>query len=488
MRGVRTNTILLALAVTVMATMPLDLHLVVSPPPPSDEAVLNELGFLDHIDHIVFVVLENHPYDNYFGTYCLETSTVCPQAASGIPSGACVPYTMWGPLGPCIHPWSFTAKNWTITSDLPHSYEASRQSWDNGAMDGFYQAEESGLDPFGHYNGTTAPIYWDLAEEYTLSDSFFSSVLSYSLPNHWHIVAGRSPQIAITTDTRGCSVCAANVVVRDDHLYLDEANHTDSIEDLLLHTHVSWKYYDFTLGTYANAIDIDENVTSNRIDSTGSAFDLWNPQAAKAESYDSSFIDHFVPNTQFYNDTRNGTLPSLSWVIPPGQDSDHPPNNSTLAQTWLASVIDAIESSPDWNTTAVYVTWDDYGGFWDNVPPPIFEGQQLGFRVPLIIISPYTEPGTVVNSMGFFESVLHLMEWRFDLGCITELDCNAPLPVWGFDWNQTPRGPILFPTNFSQAGYPYAPDWNGTPAVATGSYYPPAEFTYFPDGEAPDVD
>jgi len=482
------NLVLFAVAIAVMMALPVD-HYVAAPRAPSGPTLnSNQLGFMDHINHIVFVVMENHAYDNLFGTYCPVRINLCPNTGDGLPAGTCVPFSPMGPFGACIRPWSFTAKNWSLSTPLPHTYLASHIAWNNGSMNGFYTAETSGLDPFGHYDASTVPIYWDLAEKYTLADNFYSSILSYSLPNHWHIVAGQAPEIIAANGTIGCPTCNGNMVAQRDRIYLSEANQTKSIEDLLLHSRVSWKYYDYALGSYSRAISIQINETTNRIITAGRAFNVLNPQAAKAESYNASFVDHFVFNTQFYSDARSGNLPSLSWVIPPGQDSDHPPANSTLAQTWLASIVDAVESSPDWNTTALYITWDDYGGFYDHIDPPTFAGQQLGFRVPLLIISPYTREGAISPTFGFFESVLRLMEWRFHLGCITDLDCAAPLPIIGFDWTKPPREPLLFPTNFSQASYPYLPDWNGNSTVLTGSYVPPSEFVVFPNGEAPDVD
>ncbi|HEV8049038.1 MAG TPA: alkaline phosphatase family protein, partial [Thermoplasmata archaeon] len=263
---------------------------------------------------------------------------------------------------------------------------------------------------------------------------------------------------------------------------------TKSIEDLLLRSRVSWRYYDSALGSYSKAIQIHLNAAQNQIVSVGLAYNPWDPEAAKAESYNASFVTHFKMNTQFYADARIGSLPNLSWVIPAPDDSDHAPHNSTTAQTWLASIVNAVEASPEWNTTALYITWDDYGGFYDHVAPPKYDGQQLAFRVPLIVVSPYVRQGAVTHAMGYFESVLRLMEWRFHLGCIAVLDCNAPLPINEFNWSQTPRAPIQFPTNFSQASYPYDPTWNRTGAVPVGQYVPPTEFTYFPNGEGPDID
>jgi phospholipase C len=450
---------------------------------------LQQLGFMTHINHIVYVVLENHAYDSYFGTYCLVASNLCPYAANGIPAGTCVPYSTSNPTGPCIRPWNFTTMNWTLKSDLPHNAGSSALAWNKGAMNGFYKAEGAGLDPFGHYNGTTAPIVWDLAEEYTLNDNFYSSVLSYSLPNHWHIVAGQAPSQIFTNGTEGCPTVPVNHTLTSDHLYLAQANKTTSIEDRLLNSSVSWKYYEFALGSYANAIKINLNANKTQITSVGQAYSYWNPQAAKAESYNASFVSHYVLNTQFYRDAKNGTLPDISWVIPPGQDSDHPPQSSAVAQGWLASIVNAVEASPEWNSTVLYITWDDYGGFYDHVDPPMWQGQQLGFRVPMIEISAWTRVGFVSNQMNYFESILRLMEWRFGLKCIATLDCKAPLPLWGFDWNlKGPHSPILFPTNIASASYPYNPKWDGSAGVEVGGYVPPTEYTYFPQGQAPDID
>jgi len=448
----------------------------------------NQLGFIQHVSHIVYVVMENHAYDNYFGTYCQVKSKLCPNTANGIPNGTCVPKNDSVVNGPCISPWNFTSKNWSLSSTLTHSYLTSEASWNNGSMNGFYQAEASGLDPFGHYNGSTAPLYWDLAQEYALSDNFFSSILSYSLPNHWHIVAGQAPSSIIINGTLGSPTVPANKTVHTDKIYLGQANQTRSIEDLLLHSHVSWRYYDYSLGSYAKAIQIHLNANQTHVLSAGLAYNPLNPQAAKAESYNSSFVQHFTVNTQFFGDARNGTLPNLSWVIPSPNESDHPPHNSTVAQSWLASIVDAVEASPEWNSTVIYLTWDDFGGFYDHVAPPKFDGQQLSFRMPLIVIGPYVRQGAVTHAMGFFESVLRLMEWRFHLGCLTALDCNAPLPNNEFNWSQTPRAPILFPTNFSQATYPFNPSWNGTAGVPAVGYFPPPQFATFHPGEGVDID
>lgn len=467
--------LVLVVATSVLVVAPVEVVLVSDGPRPS-LAPADWLTFSRHVDHIVFVVMENHAYDNLFGAYCTSTGPDCPTATDGIPDGTCIPLAVNPPTGPCARPFPFTARNASVTSPLPHFWNASLQAWNGGLMNGFYAAEGSGLDPFGYYNGSTVPIDWDLAEQYALSDNFYSSVLSYSLPNHWHIVAGQSPADAIYhgTGLRG----AGAGYVQLDRTYLAEANATEAVEDLLLNSPTTWGYYDFPLPTYARAIA--DNATQ-----LGGAYAYWNPLAAKAESYTAALAPHFQSSTQFFGDAHNGTLPNLAWVIPPSQYSDHPPQSVDAAQGWLASVVDSVEASPEWNSTVVFVSWDDYGGFYDQSPPPVANGQQLGFRVPLLAIGPYVREDYISNSLAYFESILHLMEWRFRLGCIVPLDCNAPLLLDLFNFSAPARSPILFPTDVNLTSYPMPLQARGafTPIAA---FDPPSPFVSF--ARLPDVD
>jgi phospholipase C len=446
-------------------------------------------GFMDHVDHIIYVVMENHAFDNLFGTYCQKVSKLCPNAVDGIPPGTCVPLYPTNVSSPCEKPFNFTAANWTVGGLMPHDEKATTTSWNNGAMNGFYLAEHSGLNPFGHYNGSTVPIYWDLAEEYGLDDMFFASNLSYSLPNHWHIIGGQAPAQENVTQPNVTRYDAKGVtpLVNDDHQYLNESNATESIEQLLLaHPSVSWEYYDDGIQPYQKAINLNISTNGTEVTPTGTAFSYWNPLEAKAQSYAAGVDNHFQQQSAYFAAAKAGTLPNVSWVIPSAQDSDHPPYNSTLAQSWVASVVDALEASPDWSTSVMYITWDEYGGFYDHVAPPVYDGMQLSIRVPLLTIGPYALAGHVSNYTGYFESVLHLMEWRFGLGTIAAADRNAPLPLWGLNFSFAPHKPVLFPTNFSLARYPFNPNWNGTAAVVPGSFSEPQIFVNQP--ELPDYD
>ena len=400
-----------------------------------------------HLSHIITVVMENRDYDTYFGTYCRSLGPYCSSTGNGIPAGTCVPYVPTDPAQGCVTPFDFNGANLS-TNDLEHDWISGAIARDGGAMDGFYAAENSGVEPFGHYNGTTIPIYWDLAEEYALGDNLFGGDLSYSLPNHWDLLGGAAPNVS--EDTYVASPA-------DHHTYLAESNATPTVQDLLNGSGVSWKYYDWSLWPYANAVHYT-NVVGD-----GSAYNFWNPMAARAESYADAYASHFVPRSTFFDDAQNGTLPQLAWVIPDWGFSDHAPANVTAGQAWVARLVNAVEASPEWSSSAIFIVWDDYGGFYDHVAPPRVLGQLLGFRSPAIVIGPYVKENYIGHRFLDFYSLLHLAEWRFGLGCLTGRDCTAPLPFDFFNFNQTARTPWFFPTSWASAVYPMPLQGHGGP-------------------------
>jgi phospholipase C len=396
------------------------------------------------IQHIVILMMENHAFDNYFGSYCPTIGPFCASAVMGEPAGLCVPDVPGAAPGAgCTKPFELGPSNMS-PEDLAHDYNSTVRSIDGGKMDGFYEYEYAATRPFGYYNSSTIPIYWDLAEEYGLGDNFFSSAISYSLPNHWYLVSGQAPPNSVNQSAIGRNTSAYK------HAYLNQSNATMTVEDLLnLTPSVSWKYYDWSLPTYQVAINAGWTTKG------GSAYDYWSPLAAKAESYTQWYANHFVSRDAIFGDAANGSLPDISYVIPYPTFSDHPgTSNISSGESFVAQVVDAIESSPEWHSTALFLSWDDYGGWYDGVAPPKLDNLGLSIRVPLIVVSPYTPEGTIVHGLGYFESLLHFVEWRWNLGCITSRDCNAPLPFAYFNFNQTARAPILFPTNWTNATYP----------------------------------
>lgn len=409
---------------------------------------------LPNLKHVVILLQENHAYDNLFGTYCQAVMKFCPVAANGIPPSVCLPLKVAKSTGPCVRPYDYNVANLTSPFDMGHNYNISHGAFDNGAMDGFVQAERENLT-MGHYNGTTVPVYWDIAQKFGLADDFFSSTLSWSLPNHWYLVAGQAPPGAENHTFPKNGEWGTNATAAT---YLSQANATPTAEDLLAkNPSVTWNWYDEPLENYSAAVKL--NVTSTY----GGAYDNFNPQAAKAESYGSGFSGHFRARSQFFGDAANGTLPNISWIMPALNESDHPVENLTQGQNWIASLVNAVESGPEWSSTAFFIAWDDYGGYYDHVPPPQIDGLGLGFRVPLLVVSPWTPAGHVGTKQMSFESLLRLVEVRWNLGCFTKRDCDAAIPSGFFVWSLHRAPAFLEP--YATATYPYH-----SPPAHTGAY------------------
>jgi phospholipase C len=402
--------------------------------------------FAAPIDHVVFILMENHAYDSYFETYCLTLGPYCNDTANGIPPGTCEPQL--NVSGGCVVPRSFKMDEVFWQEDLCHAYGCTVRSIDGGKMDGFYTAEGSTTDTFGHYNGSTLPIYWDIAQEYSIGDDFFSSALAFSLPNHWYALAGKAPPQGINA--------SGLFTVSGRHEYLNQANRTRTVQDLLNGTSVSWRYYDWNLDRYSRAINLPVSLNT-----PGSAYSYFNPLAARAESYTRWYDQHFVNRNTFFTDVSDGQLPNVSWVIPDANYSDHPTVNLTRGEAFVANVVDAVERSAYWYHTVIFLAWDDYGGYYDHVAPPRLDPLGLSVRVPFIVISPYTPAGRVVHSQGYFESTLAFIEHRWKLGCLTDRDCDAPTLLNYFDFSMTPRAPISFDPNYLTADYPMRGQYGG---------------------------
>ncbi len=412
-------------------------------PPPSPGAI--------PIQHIVFIMQENHAYDNLFGTYCPVAGPSCPTTSVGLPNGTCIPRDPAVASGPCIAPSPVVDPATAQPTDLLHTWTSSHRAYNNGSMNGWFPAELNSTLPYRYYDGSTIPTYWDLAEQYALGDNFFSSTLSYSLPNHWYMFAGQAPPISEYYLMYGPGQEVQNQSAPHRGLYgyqqqyLNESNATPTFADELLTSNISWKYYD-TPVPHGGA-------GYNQSLADGLAWNYWNPGVAKAETYLNPTLNaHYVPRDQVLADAAAGNLPQLSWVLPSFNQSDHPIAELPTGEAWVASVIDALERGPEWNSTAIFVSWDEYGGFYDQVAPPQIDAYGLGFRVPVLVISPYAREDYVDPQLGYFESVLRFMEYRFGLAPLTARDANAPLYLDAFDFSQAPRPPLLFNTTGNPSG------------------------------------
>lgn len=353
------------------------------------------IGVSSPIKHVVVIMQENRSFDNYFGTF---------PGANGIPPGTCVPVDPNKSAIPCdapFHTRSVTVPKHT-TGTLCHVYACANTDYNGGSMNGFIVGQK-GNETMAYYNSKTIPNYWQYASHYVLADDFFSSIFGYSLPNHWFAVAGDSPGYVV-----------GNLPRTNQTEYLREANLVSTIADLLRNSTVSWKYYDKATGTCYSCAQ-----------STHLVDNLLDPFAAKASTYTSGYSSHFVNRTTIFQNIANGALPQVSWVIPSYPISEHAPYNITDGMLWTTSVINALMQSQYWSNTLIILTWDDYGGFYDHVAPPLLAGQRLGFRVPAIFISPYAKMGFIDHTAYSFESILRFIEWNFNLPSLTERDAQA---------------------------------------------------------------
>ena len=391
------------------------------------------------ITHIVYLMMENHAYDNYFGVYCQKISTFCSSIGNGIPAGTCVPENPALPNGTCIKPFALNKSYVTSSLGGTHNWASSHFSYDSGKMDGFYLASPNITQVFGYYNGSTIPTYWNLAEQFGLSDDFFSSVLDYSPTNHWYMLAGQSPAAAFLNYAPSSTVATPGPLTALKEQYLNESNATATLNDEAGLASVSWRYYDAGLNNVTYVQAVNDTVQGNK--TQPGVFDYWDPLLGKAETYNATNEPHIVNRQTFAADAAAGALPDFSWVIPAVNQSDHPISSIASGMSFVNGIVNDIEGSPQWNSTALFVTWDEYGGYYDHVPPPQIDGNGLGFRVPLLVISPYTPIGYLSNQLGDFDSVTHLMEWKYGLSSFTHRDAAALLPMNFFDLNATPRAP-----------------------------------------------
>ena len=390
------------------------------------------------IKHIIIIMQENRSFDEYFGTY---------PGVNGIPPG--VALTTSPGSTQTVSPYLETNRN---PAGGPHSWEAAHESYDNGKMDGFVWT--SGPNAMGYYDYHVLPYYWTYASNYVLFDNFFESVLSYSLPAHLYLVAGQS----------------AGYVTGKAPPVFD----VKTIMDELKPAGISWKYYVGTTfpGQFSPALMNEDpdptdnwvigstwlNTTSDAGGATDTpqlaatadtpAYGLWNPLPHIANVMnDPQLLSHDVPGYEFYNDIQSGNLPQVSWIMPSMLVSEHPNAGPQPGQKYVVGLVNRIMQSQYWQDSAIFVLWDDWGGFYDHVAPPMVDQYGLGFRVPALLISPYARQNYVSHQLYEFSSFLTLIEDQFGLKPLTNRDSSANRFYNEFNFNQPPRSPLILDPN-----------------------------------------
>lgn len=361
------------------------------------------------IDHIIVIFQENRTFEDYFGTY---------PGANGLNPELALPVSPNSNVK--VRPFHLNSTNMYMTNvqDLNHAATVARIAYDNGKMDGFVYAEKSELT-MGYYDYTDIPCYWDYASRFVLMDNFFSSEMGPSLPNHLYLIAAQSD----------------NLTENADHFAFGFKTVVDELDN----HHISWKYYDDGELGYATA-------------------GLWNPLPA-FESFkkNQTRMENLARNGQFLIDLAHGTLPNVAWVMPRVQESEHPPEDVVVGEHYVVSLVNAVMNSTYWKSCAIFVTWDDYGGFYNHVPPPQLDSFGLGFRVPCLIISPYARQGYIDHSQSEFSSILKFIETAYSLPPLTQRDATTSNMLEAFDFSQRPRTPLILPGQYLPDTYPLTP-------------------------------
>ena len=376
---------------------------------------------LDKIKHIVFIVKENRTFDNYFGTF---------PGADGATSGE----ISTGEVIPLRHAPDMTPR------DIDHSYQAAVEAIDGGAMDRFDLIKGGNVNgdylAYSQYNESDIPNYFAYARNFVLADAFFSSLEGPSFPNHLYTVGAQSnrainnPASKMTPGRWGCDAAADSRVQTleepGDFGEVYPCFDFDTLADRLEERGLSWKYYAPGQGKSGYIWSALDAIRHIRLTS------LWQ--------------QHVVATEQFVQDASSGNLPAVSWLVVGSGLSEHPPASVCLGENWTVEQVNAVMSGPDWNSTVVFLTWDDFGGFYDHVAPPVVDNFGFGPRVPLLIISPWAKRGHISHTTLEFSSVLKFIEERFDLDALTERDQDANDLIDSFNFDQRPRELLLLQT------------------------------------------
>jgi phospholipase C len=371
------------------------------------------------IRHVVWILQENRTFDNYFGAY---------PGADGPPPDACLP-VMPGSKK-CVAPFHMPAG--APACDLQHFWEVAHAAYDHGKMDGFVWAEGSAYT-MGYYDARDIPNYWDYARHFTLADRFFSSLNGPSGPNHVFTVAAQSG---------GLIVNAFTLKQVEDALDDPDGFSFASMVGLFAKTHISWKYYVETQPLPPGRKKIGINLYYP----DPKEYSIWNPLPGfKAVRENPALMTHLVAQKQYFRDLKEGTLPEVSWIVPMIRDSEHPPQPVANGMWYVTRLVNALMESPYWKDTLVVLTWDDYGGFYDHVPPPTVDAYGYGPRVPTLFLSPYAKPGYISHYVYDFTSVLKFIEERWGLPHLTARDDRANDLRDVFDFEQTPNPPLVIP-------------------------------------------
>lgn len=406
----------------------------------SAEALQRRSSATSPIQHVVLMIQENRSFDDFFATF---------PGADGATRGL-----MKTAHGDVYVP----LKKADYDSDsLGHEHSAFEKEYDGGKMDGFNLVTRAihhgvqvtaGKYSYRYVDPTQISPYWFIAEHYILADHMFTTQSSSSFTAHQDFIAGGTPvdgdNVIDFPDPSawGCDAKPGTVtnLITSAGKYLYAKGPFpcfgyETLADLLDAHDVSWLYFTNKTGGY-----------------------VWNAfDAINAVRYGSEWTQNIViPENKVFDNISQGTLPAVSWVIPDGLTSDHPGIHSNRGPSWVSNVINSIGESAYWPSTAIIVVWDEWGGEYDNVPPPQLDGQGLGMRVPMLIVSAYDRKsqghaGYIAHTQYEDGSILKFIEQNWNLGSLGTSDVRAHSIVNCFNFTRPPRAFIKIPTTYPMA-------------------------------------
>jgi phospholipase C len=386
------------------------------------------------IKRVVYLMLENRSFDNLFGKF---------PGANGSTTGV-----MDGKEVPLKH-----CPQW-LPGDLGHDYVSAVADLNGGKQDGFAVGIYGPYFAYSQFEEQDIPNYYQWAREYVLCDNFFASALGPSYPNHFYAIAGQSGGVfdnpenikSGTVDGQkvfkswGCDAVGDDVFVfvRDEHGYLtkhDTCFSFKTVGEQLLEKGIDWAFYSAQPGQVG--------YFWNAYNGIGQVFhtDLWH--------------EHTRPVDQVITDIEKDDLPSVTWITPRFELSDHPPWSTCFAHNYVTSVVNALMRSPSWKHTALFITWDEWGGFYDHVAPPKVDPIGLGFRVPTLVISPYAKKGYIDDAQGEFSSPLKFIADNWGLSYLTPRIRDTHNFAHVFDFKGKPRPPDPLPPVTNCEGSPF---------------------------------
>ena len=418
------------------------------------------------IKHIIIIMQENRSFDHYFGTYPGVDGI---PMRDGVPT-VCVPFSG---STKCAQPFHDSTD---INYGGPHTTKSAEEDIDGGRMDGFLRSSDiaklpicrqfaqpncdvshTNSDAMGYHDRREIPNYWTYADHYVLQDHMFEPSTSWSLDAHLFMVSAWAAVCNYLDDPTSCvdnGDGAAGVRASKGHRFNGTLIWTD-LTYLLHKNHVSWAYYI----SEGHQPDCDDGaaVCSPKVLSLGLP-SFWNPLPQFQTVQQDGEVKNVQLVSNYFAAARSGNLPAVSWIIPNDAVSEHPPSSVHSGMYYVTQLINAAMEGPDWDSTAIFLTWDDWGGFYDHVVTPKVDENGYGLRVPGLVISPYAKQGYIDHQVLSFDAYLKFIEDDFlDRQRIDPETDGRPdsrptvredVSILGdltqdFDFNQEPRPPLV---------------------------------------------